>query len=138
MRTGRRSRPPREAPQSSPYVTRELCERIHAEQRDANRRTWEELRTLRRLVIAVVLGGQLLAAGLNVAGLAYWLEQHSEQTHPATARTIETVRREARQDVRELRGELRAALGTILGRLDGAEDGAPARTDKRKEEDHDG
>ncbi len=138
MRTGRERRSAREAPQGSPYVTRELCERIHAEQREANRRTWEELRTLRRLVIAVVLGGQLLAAGLNVAGLAYWLEQHSEQTHPATARTIETVRREARQDVRELRGELRAALGTILGRLGGGEDAAPARTDKRKEADHDG
>ncbi len=106
-------------PAASAYVTRELCERIHAEQRDANRRTWDELRTLRRLVITVVLGGQLLAAGLNVAGLAWWLDQHTAQTHPATARSIETVRAEARQDVREVRGELRAALAAILGRLDG-------------------
>jgi hypothetical protein len=108
-----------------PYVTRDLCEAIHAEQREANRRTWEELRTLRRLVVMIVLGGQLVAGGLNLAGIAYWLDQHAAHTHPVTAREIETVRTEARADVRDLRHEVRDCLATILRRLESGSARAP-------------
>ena len=115
-----------EAARAGPaYVTRELCEAIRAEQRQANQRTWEELRGLRRLVITVVLGGQLVAGGLNVAGLAWWLDRHEAQIHPPAARAIEAVRAEARQDVRDLRGEVRECLAAIARRLDGRPAPAP-------------
>jgi hypothetical protein len=90
-----------------PYVTRDVCEAVHGDQRDANARTWEEIRTLRRLVIGLVVGGQLFSGGLNVAGVAYWLGQHAAQPHPSTVQMVATARAEAREDVRELRREVR-------------------------------
>jgi len=121
--TGKRAAAP------GPYVTRELCETIHTEQREANRRTWEELRGLRRLLVMIVLGGQLFAGGINLAGVAWWLEQHSTHAHPVTAQAIETVRAETREDVRDLRREVRDCLATILRRLEAD----PARTPETKE-----
>ena len=75
----------------------------------------------------IVLGGQLVAGGLNLAGIAYWLDQHAAHSHPVTAQAIETVRAEAREDVRELRHEVRDCLATILRRLDGGPDQAPEK-----------
>jgi hypothetical protein len=88
-------------------VTRDICEAVHTEQREANHRTWEEIRTLRRLVIGLVIGGQLFSGGLNLAGFGYWLQQHTAQPHPATIQMIAAARTEAREDFRDLRREVR-------------------------------
>ncbi|HUU30615.1 MAG TPA: hypothetical protein VMY69_00785 [Phycisphaerae bacterium] len=101
-----------------PYVTRDVCETIHAEQREANQRTWEELRTLRRLVILLVVGGQLFTGGLNVAGFGYWLQQHAAQPHPATVQMVATARAESREDLRDLRREIRDLVASVLARTD--------------------
>jgi len=94
------------------YVTRDVCEVLHGEQKDANERTWEEIRTLRRLVILLVVGGQLFSSGLNVAGLAYWLEQHAAQPHAATVQMLAATRAEVREDLRDLRREVRELAAT--------------------------
>jgi len=99
------------------YVTRDACEGLHQEQREANRRTWEEIRTLRRLVITLVVGGQLFSGGLNLAGVGYWLEQHSAQPHAATVQMLAAARSEAREDLRDLRQEVHE-LAVALGRPD--------------------
>ena len=99
-----------------PYVTREVCDVLHGEQRSANERTWEEIRTLRRLVILLVVGGQLFSSGLNVAGLAYWLEQHTAQPHPATIQMLAAARTEVREDLRDLRREVHELAAAALNR----------------------
>jgi len=99
-----------------PFVTREVCNTLHSEQRSANERTWEEIRTLRRLVILLVVGGQLFSSGLNVAGLAYWLEQHTAQPHPATIQMLAAARTEVREDLRDLRREVRELAAAALNR----------------------
>jgi len=104
------------APGLGPYVTRDVCEAVHAEQREANQRTWDEIRTLRRLVIALVVGGQLFSSGLNLAGFGYWLEQHSAQPHPATVQMVAAVRDETREDLRDLRREMREWLASVIAR----------------------
>jgi hypothetical protein len=98
------------------YVTRDVCEALHGDQKNANERTWEEIRTLRRLVILLVVGGQMFSSGLNVAGLAYWLEQHTAQPHPATAQLLAGTRVEMREDLRELRREVRELAATAMKR----------------------
>ncbi len=98
------------------FVTREVCAAIHAEQQEANRRTWDELRGLRRLLVAVVLGGQLFAGGLQLAGTAWWFQEHAAHPHPVTARALEQVRAEVRQDLREMRADLRALSAAQGGR----------------------
>jgi len=98
------------------YVTRDVCEMLHGEQKSANERTWEEIRTLRRLVILLVVGGQLFSSGLNVAGLAYWLEQHAAQPHAATVQMLAATRAEVREDLRDLRREVRELASTALNR----------------------
>ena len=104
------------SPGLGPYVPRDVCEAIHAEQREANQRTWDEIRTLRRLVIALVVGGQLFSSGLNLAGFGYWLEQHSAQPHPATVQMVAAVRAETREDLRDLRREMREWLASAIAR----------------------
>lgn len=104
------------APGLGPYVTRDVCEAVHAEQREANQHTWDEIRTLRRLVIALVIGGQLFSGGLNLAGFGYWLEQHSAQPHPATVQMVAAVRAETREDLRDLRREMREWLASAMAR----------------------
>ncbi len=89
------------------YVSRDVCARIHAEQQEADRRTYEEIRSLRRLVITLVVGGQLFTGGLNLAGVGYWLRQHEAVPHAATVEMIGVARAEEREDVRELRCEIR-------------------------------
>ena len=110
------------------YVTRDVCEALHGDQKDANERTWEEIRTLRRLVILLVVGGQMFSSGLNVAGLAYWLEQHAAQPHPATVQLLAGTRAEVREDLRELRREVRELAATALNRQ---EPGAPPGQSKK-------
>jgi len=100
------------------YVTRDVCEAIHAEQREANRRTWDELRGLRRLVILLVVGGQLFSGGLNLAGLGYWLRVHEATPHPGTVEMVEAVRRDVREDLRYLRREVHERLGALVARLE--------------------
>jgi hypothetical protein len=95
-----------------PYVTRDVCETVHAEQREANARTWDEIRTLRRLVVGLVIGGQVFSGGLNVAGVAYWLSQHAAQPHASTVQMVAQARAEAREDMRELRREVRELATT--------------------------
>lgn len=104
---------PKPAAPPPAYVTRDVCETIRAEQREANARTWDELRGLRRLVIALVVGGQLFTGGLNLAGLRYWLDEHAAQPHAATAQALVAVRAEVREDVRDLRRELRDLEATV-------------------------
>jgi len=99
-----------------PYVTRDVCETIHAEQREANCRTWEEIRTLRRLVIMLVVGGQLFTGGLNLAGFGYWLQQHAAQPHPATVQMVAAVRAEVREDLRDLRREVHELVASVAAR----------------------
>jgi hypothetical protein len=93
-----------------PFVTREVCESTHRDQHEANERTWDEIRSLRRLVIGLVVGGQLFTGGLNFAGVAYWLQQHAVQPHPATVQLVTQARSEAREDLRDLRREVRELL----------------------------
>ena len=99
-----------------PFVTHEVCEAVHRDQHQANERTWEEIRGLRRLVIGLVVGGQLFGGGLNFAGLAYWLQQHSAQPHPATIQLVTQARNEAREDVRDLRREVHELLAPAVRR----------------------
>jgi hypothetical protein len=101
-----------------PYVTRDVCEAVHAEQREANQRTWEEIRTLRRLVIGLVIGGQLFSGGLNLAGFGYWLQQHAAQPHPATVQIVAAARAESREDLRDLRREVHELAAAVLVRPD--------------------
>jgi len=96
----------RHAPGDGPYVSRDVCESLRQEQRDANARTWQEIRGLRRLVIVLVAGGQLLSGGMNVAGVAYWLDRHAAQPHPSAVEMVAAVRHEARQDLKDLRREM--------------------------------
>jgi len=98
----------------SPYVTRDICAAVHGEQREANARTWDEIRTLRRLVIGLVVGGQLFSSGLNVAGVSYWLAQHSAQPHAATVQMVAEARAEMREDLRELRREVHELAGAAI------------------------
>jgi len=100
------------------YVTRDVCEAIHAEQTEANRRTWDELRGLRRLVILLVVGGQLFSGGVNLAGLGYWLRIHEAQLHPGTVEMVEAARRDVREDLRDLRREVRERLMALAARLE--------------------
>jgi len=100
------------------YVTRDVCEAIHTEQTEANRRTWDELRGLRRLVILLVVGGQLFSGGLNLAGLGYWLRVHEATPHPGTVEMVEAARRDVREDLRDLRREVRERLMALAARLE--------------------
>lgn len=88
------------------YVTRDLCQAIQQEQREANRRTWEELRTLRRWVVLLVIGGHLFSGGLNLAGLHWWFEDQAAQPNTETVRMVAAVRAEIREDLRDLRRDL--------------------------------
>jgi hypothetical protein len=110
-----------------PYVTRDACEKVHAEQREANARTWDELRTLRRLVIMLIVGGQVFSGGVNLAGFGYWLQQHSAQPHAATVQMMAAVRSESREDLRDLRREMHELVASVLARPDaGRSPPAPA------------
>lgn len=102
------------AEDGSEYVSRDMCETIHAEQQEANRRTYDEIRSLRRLVITLVVGGQLFTGGLNLAGIGYWLRQHEAMPHAATVEMIAVARAEQREDVRELRREIRELAGALV------------------------
>lgn len=104
----------RAADGGSAYVSRDVCETIHAEQQEANRRTYEEIRGLRKLVIALVVGGQLFTGGINLAGVGYWLRQHEAVPHASTMAMIDVARAEEREDVRELRQEIRELAGAIV------------------------
>jgi hypothetical protein len=97
-------------------VERDACDAYRAEVREAHARTWQELRSLRRLVILLVVGGQLFAGGVNLAGFGYWLDRHAAQPHPSTLRMIAEARAETRQDLRDLRREVRDLLVTVLER----------------------
>jgi hypothetical protein len=97
-------------------VEHDACDAYRAEMREAHARTWQELRSLRRLVILLVVGGQLFAGGVNLAGFGYWLDRHAAQPHPSTLRMIAEARAETRQDLRDLRREVRDLLVTVLER----------------------
>jgi hypothetical protein len=97
-----------------------VCETLHAEQREANRRTWDELRGLRRLVILLVVGGQLFSGGVNLAGVGYWLRAHEGSPHPGTVEMVEKVRGEVREDLRDLRREVKDLVATLMAPRDGA------------------
>ena len=101
----------------SPYVSRDVCEAFRQEQRDANARTWQEIRGLRRLVILLVVGGQLFTGGLNVAGITYWLEQHAALPHPSAVEMVAAIRDEARQDLKDLRREMYELVLSVSPRL---------------------
>jgi len=92
---------------AAPYVERSACDAFRTDQREAHARTWQELRSLRRLVIALVVGGQLFAGGVNVAGFAYWIDRHAAHPHASTVRMLAEVRAETRADLRDLRREVR-------------------------------
>jgi len=100
-----------------PYVSRDVCEAFRREQRDANARTWQEIRGLRRLVILLVVGGQLFTGGLNVAGVTYWLEQHAALPHPSAVEMVAAIRDEARQDLKDLRREMYELVLSVSPRL---------------------
>ncbi len=117
---------------SGPYVTRDVCAAVHAEQREANERTWDEIRSLRRLVIALVVGGQLFGGGLNLAGFGYWLQQHASQPHPATVQMVAAARAEAREDLRDLRREVHELATSVLKRSESARS-APLKEQGDKE-----
>jgi len=103
-----------------PFVTRDVCETVHAEQREANVRTWEEIRGLRRLVIMLVVGGQLFTGGVNLAGFGYWLQQHAAQPHAGTVAMMAAVRAETREDLRDLRREMHDLAASLMTRPDAA------------------
>ena len=108
---------PSDVPASSQgraYVDRDACDAFRAELRDAHARTWQELRSLRRLVILLVVGGQLFAGGVNVAGFGYWIDRHAAQPHASTLRLIAETRTETREDLRDLRREVHDLLVTVL------------------------
>jgi len=110
---------PRGAPAARPgeaYVSREVCDAFRLEQREANTRTWQELRSLRRVVILLVVGGQLFAGGLNVAGFAYWIDRHAAHPHASTLEMIADARAEMREDLRDLRREIRDLAVRVLQR----------------------
>ncbi|MBL7140626.1 MAG: hypothetical protein ISS74_06930 [Planctomycetes bacterium] len=118
---------PRGAPAGRPaeaYVSREVCDASRLEQREANTRTWQELRSLRRVVILLVVGGQLFAGGLNVAGFAYWIDRHAAHPHASTLEMIADARAETREDLRDLRREIRDLAVLVLQRAP-AERNAP-------------
>jgi hypothetical protein len=96
-----------------------VCEALHAEQREANRRTWDELRGLRRLVILLVVGGQLFSGGVNLAGVGYWLRTHESGQHPGTVEMVAAVRGEVREDLRDLRREVKDLVASLAGRKEG-------------------
>jgi len=106
----------RNTPDGGPYVSRDVCEAFRREQRDANARTWQEIRGLRRLVILLVVGGQLFSGGLNVAGVTYWLDQYAARPHAAVTRMVTAARDEARQDLKDLRREMYALVLSVRSR----------------------
>jgi hypothetical protein len=95
-------------------VQRDACDAFRTEQREAHDRTWQEVRSLRRLVILLVVGGQLFAGGVNVAGFGYWIDRHAAQPHPSTLRLIAESRAETREDLRDLRRDVRDLLVSVL------------------------
>ncbi len=99
-----------------PYVSRDVCEAFRQEQRDANARTWQEIRALRRLVILLVVGGQLFSGGLNVAGVTYWLEERAARPHPSAVKMVTAARDEARQDLKDLRREMHELVLSVMPR----------------------
>jgi len=113
---------PSAATAPGPFVARETCEALQQEHRRTAEHLFQEIRSLRRLVISAVVGGQLLAGGLNAAGFAYWLDRHATQPHPATLRVLGEVRTETREDLRELRREVRSLWAAALGRAAGGQD----------------
>jgi hypothetical protein len=112
---------------AGPFVTRDVCATVHAEQREANARTWDEIRTLRRLVIGLVVGGQLFSSGLNVAGVAYWLSQHAAQPHASTVEMLAASRAETREDLRDLRREMRELIVAAVSQANPPPPAAPAK-----------
>ena len=96
------------------YVERDVCEAFRLEQREANARTWQELRSLRRLVIMLVVGGHLFASSVNVVGFGYWIDRHAAQPHPSTLRMIAEARTETREDLRDLRREVHDLVVSVL------------------------
>jgi hypothetical protein len=115
-----------------PFVTQTACESTHRDQREANERTWDEIRSLRRLVIGLVVGGQLFTGGVNFAGLAYWLQQHTAQPHPATIQLVTQARAEAREDLRDLRREVHDLLPPTARRNDPPEISEPVKEGARE------
>ena len=107
---------PEGRPGAVAYVPRDVCDAFRTEQRDANARTWQELRALRRLVILLVVGGHLFSGSVNMAGFGYWLDRHAAQPHPSTERLVAAVRAETRQDIADLRRELHDLLVSLLAR----------------------
>ena len=107
------------------YVERDVCDAFRAEQREAHARTWQELRSLRRLIIMLVVGGQLFAGGVNVAGFGYWIDRHAAQPHASSLRLIAESRTETRQDLRDLRREVHDLLVSVLKHTEDRRD-APA------------
>jgi hypothetical protein len=95
-------------------VARDVCDAFRGEQREAHARTWQELRSLRRLIVLLVVGGQLFAGGLNVAGFAYWIDRHAAQPHPSTLAIIAQSRAETREDLRDLRREIHDLAVSVL------------------------
>jgi len=104
------------APVPGPYVSRDVCEAFRQEQRGANARTWQEIRILRRLVILLVVGGQLFSGGLNVASVGYWLEQHAALPHASAVEMVAAARDEARQDLRDVRREMYELVLSVTAR----------------------
>ncbi len=122
--SGRADPSPPTAP--GPFVARETCEALQQEHRRTAEHLFLEIRSLRRLVVSAVLGGQLLAGGLNIAGFAYWLDRHAAQPHPATLRALGEVRTETREDLRDLRREVRGLWTAVLGRASAGRGPPPA------------
>ena len=115
----KRSAPPARTPAAAPgpgagYVARDVCDAFRGEQREAHARTWQELRSLRRLIVLLVVGGQLFAGGVNVAGFAYWIDRHAAQPHASTLQMIAVGRAETREDLRDLRREIHDLVVSVL------------------------
>jgi len=126
---------PRGPPAARPaeaYVSREVCDAFRQEQREANSRTWQELRSLRRLVILLVVGGQLFGGGLNVAGFAYWIDRHAAHPHASTLEMLADARAETREDLRDLRREIRDLAVRVLQGVPA--DPPPAESDPPEQE----
>lgn len=81
------------------FVNHDLCRAINTQHRDSFRLLFTEIRGLRRLVIALIIGGQLFASGAGFLSTHYWLRSRQNPFNiEGTGRAVAAERPNAAYD----------------------------------------
>jgi len=87
------------------FVSRDLCQAINDRHRHSFRLLFKEIRGLRRLVIALIIGSQLFSSGAGFLSTHYWLNQKQGRSTAASPACIDYE--QIRSDLDETRAQIR-------------------------------